>query len=339
MKKKVLLTGISGWIAQYCAAELLRAGYLVVGTLRDMQRKFEVDQALSSFCVKDDQLTYYQCDLLEDEGWEDAIVGCDYVLHIASPFVMREPKDPEELITPAKEGTLRVLKAAIKNKVKRVVVTSSVVSMFSHLKTGVFNHESWTDLKSKRPNSYQRSKTIAEKAAWDFYHKQDGSHHMELVTINPGAVFGPTLSSDIEGASLGMCQKMIQGEMPGVPNMHIVTVDVRDVAKHHLQAMVHPDADGKRFISASQDTVSMRKMAELLHRQGFTKVPLTTVPSFLFKFLALFDSEAKAMRSFLNVNVSCDNSQTRKFFNWQPIPFEKTLLDMAQSVQDVIRRR
>ena len=137
MKRKVLVTGISGWIAQFCTAELMKAGYLVVGTLRDMQRIGEVDQALSSFCLFEDQLSYYQCDLLSDNGWEDAMGGCDYVLHLASPFVINEPKDPDELIVPAKEGTLRVLKAAKKNKVKRVVLTSSVAAMFSHLNTAL----------------------------------------------------------------------------------------------------------------------------------------------------------------------------------------------------------
>jgi len=336
--QRVLVTGISGWIAQFCAAELLKQGYHVKGSLRSTYREEEVKKALAPFISEASQLSFCELDLCKDNGWNEEMKGCDYVLHVASPYVMKEPKDSNELISPAKEGTLRALKAAQKAGVKRVVLTSSVAAMCAHMKQGQFSESTWTDLSSNQPNIYQRSKTIAEKAAWDFYNNQEGDHKIELVVINPGAVMGPTLSEDLDGVSLGFCAGLISGKLPGIPNVNFVMVDVRDVANHHVQAMTLPEANGKRFVSAHAQPQSFLAIAQMLNQQGYKKVPTKKVPDFIIKFMSLFDREAKSMAKFLNLTVSCDNSQTIKLFNWNPIPIETTIADMGKTVQSFLSK-
>ena len=332
----VLITGISGWIAQFCAVELLKQGFHVRGSLRNMDRQDEVINAVSKEVEIKDNLTFCQLDLLHDHGWDDAMKDCTYVLHLASPFIIEEPNHPDDLIRPAVEGTMRALTAAQKANVKRVVVTSSIISMMAHLKTGVFNTSNWTDLTSTNITSYARSKTIAEKKAWEFYHNQSKSgHQIELVTINPGGVLGPTLNNDLDSASIKFCVQLLKKEMPGIPNVGLPMVDVRDVAQHHVAAMVHPEANGNRYISAQSESTTFLSLAEILKENGYD-VPTKKVPAFLIKFMALFDKEAKGMVPLLNKSVSCDNSATVAAFNWQPRPIKTTILDMAKSVQAVL---
>ena len=337
-QKKVLITGISGWIAQFCAVELIKEGYFVRGSLRSKQRQQEVIEALSKEVDTTNNLEFCELDLTKDNGWDKAMTDCCYVLHVASPFVINEPKHESELIKPAVEGTLRALKAAKKANVKRVVLTSSIVAMFAHLKKGIFTPKTWTEINGKNKiNSYQKSKTLAEKAAWEFIRNQDQTNPLELTVINPGAVLGPTLSKDISGASLGICAQLLTAKMPGIPNLNIPMVDVRDVAKHHLKAMTLPEANNKRFISAFAKSTPFLTFAKTLKENGYSKVPTRKVPTLLLKFLSLFDSEAKGMVPLLDSNVSCDNSETIELLNWKnPIPLEKTFLDMAKSVQTIL---
>ena len=260
-------------------------------------------------------------------------------MHVASPFIMEEPKDPNDLIKPAKEGTLRVLKFAKEAKVQRVVITSSIAAMFSHMKDGKFDTNTWTNLNSKQPNSYQRSKTIAEKAAWEFFHNQKGDHKLEMAVINPGGVLGPTLSPDLDGVSLRICVEMITGKMPGVPNLNVVMVDVRDVAEHHFKAMISKDANGKRFISAHAQPRSFFEVSSILRQNGFKKAPSRKIPTFLLKIMSLFDREARGMVSFVDTSISCDNSRTVTMFNWKPIPLEKTVTDMGRTVDAILKKK
>ena len=333
-KETVLITGISGWIAQYCAIELIKAGYHVRGSLRSMERQQEVIDALSKEVDPTKALEFCKLDLLKDDGWDDAMAGCTYAMHIASPFYVKEPKDENELIKPAKEGTLRAMKAAKKAKVKRIVVTSSVVAMSAHLKEGIATPDTWTDINEK-VNTYQRSKTIAEKAAWEFIKNQKGDHQLELTVINPGGVMGPALSDDIDCESLSICTKLMTGKMPGIPNFSIVMVDVRDVAMHHLQAMTLPEANNKRIMSCLRQPTPFIELATILKDAGF-KVPTNKVPTLLLKFLALFDREAKGMVPLLDRKVECDNSETISLFNWKPRPLKETFIEMANSIQLVL---
>ncbi len=336
--KTVLVTGISGWIAQFCALALLKEGYKVRGSLRSMQRKDEVIKALNKEVDINNNLEFCSLDLLKDDGWDSAMQDCEYVLHVASPFSMTNPKDENDMIKPAKEGTLRTLKSAKKAGVKRVVITSSIVAMAAHLKKGTFNTSSWTDLNATNLTAYEKSKTIAEKSAWDFIKNQDGGDTLELSVVSPGAVMGPTLSEDIEGTSLAICTQILTKQMPALPNIAFPMVDVRDVAKHHIQAMIHPDANGKRFISAEHKPTSMQNMASILKSNGYD-VPTKKMPSLLVKIMGLFNEEAKGMVSYLDRYVTCDNSDTINTFNWTPTPLEKTFLDMAKSVQSILKNQ
>ena len=331
----VLITGISGWIAQFCAIELIKNGYNVRGSLRTMNRKQEVIEAISKEVDPTKKLEFCELDLLKDDGWDKANKGCKYVMHIASPFYIAVPKNEDEIIKPAKEGTIRALTAAKKAGVKRVVLTSSIVAMFSHLKQGTFDSSTWTDLDSKQITPYQKSKTIAEQAAWEFIANQSPDNKIELVSINPGGVMGPALSNDISGASLDIMTQLLTGKMPGIPNLCIPMVDVRDVAKHHYKAMLLPEANGKRFISALANPTHIMELATILKENGY-KVPTNKVPSFVIKLLSIFDREAKGMAPMLDNYVTCDNSQTIKLLDWKPLPLKKSFLDMAKSVKLVL---
>ena len=196
--KKVLVTGISGFVGQHCAAELLKNGYAVRGSVRSLSRTAEVEKGIKNEIDPKGNLTFCELDLMKDEGWDIAMEGCDYVLHVASPFVVKAPKDENELIKPAVDGTLRALKAAKIAGVKRVVLTSSTASMQGG-RYGIvqLNQDSWTDVNEKSVTAYFKSKTLAEKAAWDFIKNQTGNEKLELVVINPGPIYGPTLTQEI----------------------------------------------------------------------------------------------------------------------------------------------
>lgn len=337
--KQVLVTGISGWIAQFCAVELMKAGYAVKGSLRSMHRIPEVEKALGKVLDITGKLSFCELDLLKDDGWDEAVQGCEYVMHVASPFVIENPKDEQELIEPAEQGTLRALRAAKKAGVKRVVLTSSIAAMAAHMKKGSFNQDSWTDLGDKGLTAYEKSKTIAERIAWSFIEDQKNTDNpLELVVINPGFVMGPSLSEDIDGASLDLCKQLLQRKMPAIPDLNFVMVDVRDVAKHHLKAMELPGAKNKRFISALAVPMPMLEMAKTFKQLGYS-VPTAKLPSFIVKLLALFDKQAKGMLPYLGRSVGCDNSQTLKLLDWEPVPIEKTLADMAESVQAVLDKK
>jgi dihydroflavonol-4-reductase len=330
-KQTVLVTGVSGWIAQYCAVELIKAGYLVRGSLRSMGRQQDIIDALSNEVDVTGSLEFCELDLLKDDGWDEAMSGCTYAMHIASPFYIKEPKDKRDIINPAKEGTLRAMRAAKKAKVKRIVVTSSVVAMIAHMTSGTATPKTWTDLESKI-NAYQESKTVAEKLAWDFIENQTGDHTLELTVVNPGGVMGPALDGNIDAESLRICAKLISGQMPGIPNMSLVMVDIRDVALHHLKAMTLPEANNKRIISAHRKPMPFIDFAKLLKGAGF-EVPTNKVPTWVLKIMALFDREAKGMLPLLDRNVECDNSETISLFNWEPRPLNNTLIEMSTYVK------
>lgn len=334
-KETVLVTGISGWIAQFCAIDLIKNGYNVRGSLRSMNRKQEVIDAISKEVDPTGSLEFCELDLLKDDGWDDANKGCKYVMHVASPFYIALPKNEDDIIKPAKEGTIRALTAAKKAGVKRVVLTSSIVAMFSHLTKGKFDSSTWTDLDSKQITPYQKSKTIAEQAAWDFVNNQTPENKIELVSVNPGGVMGPTLSDDIYGASLDIMSQLLTGKMPGIPNLCIPMVDVRDVAEHHYKAMILPEANGKRFISALANPTHVMELATTLKENGY-KVPTKKVPSFLLKFLALFDREVRGMTPMLDNYVTCDNSETMNILGWEPRSLKQSFLDMAKTVKAVL---
>ena len=332
--KKVLVTGASGFIAEHCIIELLKNGFSVKGSLRSMNREQEVRDAVKTE-TDDTKLEFCKLDLLEDDGWEDAMWDCDYLMHVASPFVIEDPKDENELIKPAKEGTLRALNAAKKAGIKRFVLTSSVAAVNSHMMSVTSDHTTWTDINSKYVTPYQKSKTIAEKAAWDFYNNQDSNNKMELAVINPGGVMGPQLGNDLGGASTQIVSQLISGKFPMIPALSFPFIDVRDVAILHLKAMTTPDADGKRFIAAHSKPTWMYEVAEVLSAAGYEKIKLKKAPSFMLKLIGLFDNKTKSLVPMLDKYVPCDNSQTVKILNWEPMPWEQAFIEHAKSIEAI----
>ena len=332
--EKVLVTGASGFIAEHCIIELLKNGYSVKGSLRSMNREQEVRDAVKTE-TDDTKLEFCKLDLLEDDGWEDAMWDCDYLMHVASPFVIEDPKDENELIKPAKEGTLRALNAAKKAGIKRVVLTSSVAAVNSHMMSGTSDHTTWTDINSKYVTPYQKSKTIAEKAAWDFYNNQDSDNRIELAVINPGGVMGPQLGNDLGGASTQIVSQLISGKFPMIPALSFPFIDVRDVAILHLKAMTTPEADGKRFIAAHSEPTWMYQVAEVLSAAGYEKIKLKKAPSFMLKLIGLFDNKTKSLVPMLDKYVPCDNSQTVKILNWEPMPWEQAFIEHAKSIEAI----
>jgi dihydroflavonol-4-reductase len=333
--KTTLLTGISGYIGLHCAKELLEAGYAVRGTVRSQTKGQEVRDTLAAASVEISNLTLVELDLTSDRGWNDAATGCDYVMHVASPFVIANPKDPQEIISPAVEGTLRALHAAKKAGVTRVVLTSSTLSMMGSMKTGTFGPSDWTNVNTPDVSIYTKSKTLAEKAAWDFISVQDGNTPMELTVIAPGGVFGPPLGRNITGQSMSMLDQMLRGKLPMVPKTAFPMVDVRDVAKLHVQALKLPAANGKRIIAASAEPNGFQSAAQFLKDQGYKGPSTRIAPNFLLRLLAKFDREAKGMIGLLGMNLSSDNSETRNLFNWTPIPFKQSVLETAAAVQAI----
>jgi dihydroflavonol-4-reductase len=336
--KKVLVTGISGYVGQHCAAELLKKGYSVRGSVRSLAKTDEIVNGIKKEVDPKDNLEFCELDLMKDDGWDKAMEGCDYVLHIASPFVVKDPKDENELIKPAVEGTLRALKAAKKAGIKRLVLTSSTVAM-SGGKSGLIkiDQDSWTDVNGKDVTAYFKSKTLAEKSAWEFIKNQTGDPRLELVVINPGPIYGPTLTGNLAGEAMDFFKKLITGQVPMLPQAYSVMSDVRDVATIHVAALENEKANGKRFIVTTETPHAMQEIAQILKSNGYAKVSTRLAPTFLLKFMGRFNAEIKGMLPFVGNTIDADVSNTMDTFNWQPMSFEKTVLDTAKSVEQAMK--
>ena len=323
---RVLLTGVTGYIGQHCAAELLRQGYEVVGTVRSLT-KAEATRTAIAKVAPVDYLSFAQADLLDDTGWDAAMQGCNFVLHVASPFVLAEPKNENDLIGPAVEGTKRVVSAAQRAGVKRLVLTSSTVAVSSGRGSGLYGPDAWSDT-SGAIGAYAKSKTLAERAAWATVKNAD----MDLTVIAPGAVFGPSLGAQLDGQSVALMTDMIGGKMPMIPDLSMGMIDVRDVARLHVAAMTAEMAAGRRFIAASAEPIAMATVASILRKAGYSKVPSRHAPSFLLKFMGLFDRQVRGMLPFLGKVASYDTSATFQVLHWTPTPMETSLTDMAASI-------
>ena len=331
--KKVLLTGISGYIGLHCAAELLKKGYFVRGSLRNLDKIDSVVKAIKNEIDPFKNLEFCKLDLLKDEGWDDAMAGCDFVLHVASPYITTEPKEASILIKPALEGTKRALHAAKKAGVKRIVITSSVISMLGNANESInINESSWTNVDAANVSSYGKSKTLAEKSAWDFIENQEGTN-LELTVVNPGPVFGPPLNGNLDGASMKMFKEMMCGKMPMLPQSSINMSDVRDIATIHVLALESPSANGRRFIVTSEKPYKFQEIAQILKDNGYKKVSTKLAPNFLLNFMSYFVSDIRAMRPFIGKTYTADVSPAIEIFNWQPIEFKKTILDTANSIK------
>ena len=330
----VLVTGASGFIAIHCIIRLLEEGYLIRGTLRSLEYEPELRQTLAKFVDPGDRLTFFQADLLEDLGWEEAMRGCDYVLHLASPFPLHMPEDEMELIRPAREGTLRVLRAAADNGIKRVVLTSSVAAIeYGHPREKrIFDESDWSNLDEPGANAYQKSKTLAEGAAWEFMENLPEGHPMELAVINPGYVLGP-LPDTAPRTSGALVYELLKGQ-PGVARMHFNAVDVRDVVGAHLAAMTVPEAAGKRFVCVGQ-SFWMREAALVLKKhfgpRGFT-VRTLEFPSWAVRVLALFSKEIHATVESLDHEIHVDTSRAQQMLGIEFCNMEEMVVSMGESM-------
>lgn len=331
----VLVTGASGFIAMHCILQLLEQGYKVRGTLRALDREKQLRAAFEEHIQAHGQLEFVIADLLADRGWEEASQGCAYILHLASPFPNPEPKNENELIVPAKQGTLRVLDAAKATGVKRVVLTSSIAAItegYGKSKT-TFDENDWSNLGGKI-GAYAKSKTLAEQAAWEYIENQSAHHPIELSVINPGFVLGPILSSHIQGTSASMVRKYLAGEYPGSSRTFFNIVDVRDVAAAHLSAMVNPNAAGKRFCCVS-DGVWLQDLAKILKKhfgnRGY-KVSTILFPDFMVRILALFDDTVKPIIDGLGTQHEISNAKIIEELNWEYRKAEEMIVDMGESL-------
>jgi len=331
---KVLVTGITGFLGSHTAIQLLNKGYQVVGSLRNMQRAEEIKSVIAQHTDHIDNLSFIEADLTDSTVWEQATQGVQYVLHIASPFPRELPKREEDLIIPAKNGTLNVLKAAAKNGVKRVVLTSSSGAITygkpAGRESGTYSETDWTDVTNKKDSTpYFRSKTIAEKAAWDFIDQDDSG--LELVTICPGAILGPVLEKDF-GTSANIVIKTMDGSTPAIPKIGFDMVDVRSVADLHIRAMEMDAAKGERFV-ASAGYLSFKDVADILRKQyPDKKIPKSTLPNFAVRLISNFDKTLKPILLDLGIERRVDNSKAKEILDWEPLSPEEAVRACAKSV-------
>ena len=330
--KTVLVTGGSGFLGGWCVIELLRRGYNVRTTVRDLKREPEVRANVSSEVDPDDRLQVIAADLTSDAGWPEAVAGCEYVLHVASPFPPKQPKDPDELIVPAREGTLRVLRAALDAGANRVVVTSSIaaIRLAEGDETRTLTEEDWTNPDAPGLTPYVRSKTIAERAAWDLVRVR--GDEQRLAVVNPGAIIGPVLSDD-RSYSLEAVERLLDG-MPGVPNLGFSFVDVRDVADLELRAMTSPEAGGNRFIAVTEWLWFEDVARVLKERLGdhASKVPTRKIPNFIVRTMALFDGGLRSVVGGLGKRNDISSDKARTTLGWQPRAVEDSVEETAESL-------
>src|SRR3954447_16485422 len=334
MAETVLVTGGSGFLASWCMVELLAEGYEVRTTVRDLSREAEVREAVSAGGQPGEKIAVLAADLTSDDGWEQAVAGCDYVLHVASPFPPIQPKDPDELIVPAREGTLRVLRAALAEGVRRTVVTSSVAAIAGGARIpGPLTEEDWTDLDFDGLSPYVRSKTIAEQAAWELAREQGAEQR--LATVNPGAILGPLLSRDAS-YSLEVVERLLKG-IPGAPKVGFSFVDARDVAALQVKAMLAPEAGGQRFIAVAE-FLWMAEVAATLRRElgdDAAKVPTRGVPNLLVRAMALFDPGIRSITNQLGKKLTSSSAKAETTLGWSPRPVEQTIAETGRSMVDL----
>jgi nucleoside-diphosphate-sugar epimerase len=331
---KVLVTGGSGFIGAHCIIQLLAAGHEVRTTVRDLKREGDVRAMLKQGGADADaRLQFFGADLTSDAGWKEAVAGCEFVLHVASPLPVAVPQHEDELIVPAREGTLRVLRAARDAGVKRVVLTSSFAAIgYGHTNRKTpYTEVDWTDLNGDVA-PYPKSKTLAERAAWDFIEKEGGA--LELAVVNPVAVFGPVLGPDYS-ASIQIIQRLMDGSIPGCPRIYFGVVDVRDVADLHIRAMTNLAAKGQRFLATAGEFISIRDIALILKKrmgEAAKKVPTRELPDFLIRLAAWRDPSIRQILPELGKKKSGTNEKARTMLGWAPRSNEDAVVGTAESL-------
>ncbi len=329
----VLVTGGSGFVGAHVVLHLLQLGYRVRTSVRSDASGKAMRQTLSSH-VDATGLEITCADLLADAGWDEAVQGCEYVIHTACPYPFENPKDENEVIVPARDGTLRVLRAAQAAGVRRMILLSSIGAIFDghEGESRTFREADWADLEHARL-LYHKAKALAEQAAWDFVRGSGNPSGMELVAINPTNVFGPVLDGHLH-TSTEWYRTLMRGEGPGVPVLQLDFVDVRDVVDVLARAMAEPGAAGKRFL-CNAVSIPVAEFANILH-QEFSKrgyrVPTRVLPGWIFPLFAVFNTKVKAIVSTIGWKYTLSTEQLQSVFGWQPRPYKQTILDMAESL-------
>ena len=324
----VLVTGGTGAVGVRCILQLMKKGYKVKTTIRSIKNKNEVLKMLKTGgIISFDDLSFIEADLTKDDNWGEAMKGCDYVLQVASPTHL-ESKDENDIICPAVDGVIRVLKAARDAGIKRVVMTSSFGAVgYSNKDHDTETTEAnWTDSNEKGLSPYDKSKLLSERAAWDFVKKEGGN--LELVAINPVAIFGPSLGPG-KSPSLGVFKFLLNGSAKAIPNIPFNVVDIRDVADLHIRAMTNPNAKGQRFIASADGKIPMPEIARLMKIKMpviAAKVPTKTLPDRILNVSALFNAQAKQAAKLLKINRRVSNEKARKVLNWTPIADKETAI-------------
>ncbi len=331
----ILVTGGTGFIGAHCIIQLLQQGYKVRTSVRSLKREAEVRAMLKiGGADANAPIGFYQADLTNDAGWAEAVAGADYVLHVASPFPATIPQHEDDLIVPARDGALRVLKASRDAGVKRVVLTSSFAAIGYGQKpqNKPFDETNWTDPNGEDVRAYVKSKTIAEKAAWDWVAKEGGS--LELSVVNPVGVFGPVLGPDYS-TSILLIQRLMDGAMPGCPRLYFGVVDVRDVADLHLRCMTNPAAKGERFLAVSGDFMSIIEIAKTLRArlgEAARRVPKSQIPDFVVHLAAMRDPAVKQILPELGKYKNATNAKAARLLGWQPRSREDAVVATAESL-------
>ena len=329
--EKVLVTGGSGYIGLHCISLLLKEGYAVRTSLRSMKRKKEVQEALSDSIKNNERLEFCELDLMRDDGWDAAVKGCDYVLHVASPVYEKNMQDENSFIQPAKEGLLRALKPAVKYKVKRFVMTSSIAAITQGHEDKEIDESFWSVI-DENTLPYIKSKTYAEKAMWDYMNQIDETKKIEVCTINPSFVFGPSLTYDM-GASNLLIRALLVGRLPALAKIQFNVVNVLDVAKAHVLALKSDSAAGQRFI-VSEKALWLSDIAKILKNNGFKKVPTIVAPNFLLGLLSLFLKDIALFKDRLGKSQITKSDNAKKLLQWNPGFVENAIIDTAKKYKE-----
>ncbi len=334
-QQRVLVTGGSGFIAGHCILQLLQQGYRVRTTVRSLAREAAVRAVLTEAgMVEDPALDFAAADLTGDAGWAEAVDGCDIVLHVASPVRPGAVKNEDDVIVPAREGTVRVLRFARDAGVRRVVLTSAfhAVSWGHGRSEHTFTEEDWTVLDGPGVDAYGKSKTLAERAAWEFMASEGGS--MELVTMLPVAVMGPVLGGDVSGAN-HVIERCLLGQLPGFPNVFLPIVDVRDVAAAHLLAITVPVAAGERFLLSNGSAIPMRQIGAVLRAHlgvAAKRVPTRSLPDLVVRLGALVSPELRSIVPELGYAKKTSNAKAVRLLGWRPRPAEEAIVASGRSL-------
>ncbi len=335
-KETVLVTGGTGFVGMQIILQLLQKGYKVRTTIRNSKSIDKIKETLKSNGITSfDQLSFIEAELTADANWAEAMKDCQYVLSVASPVFFDKPKNEEEAIRPAIEGNLRILKFAKQSGVKRVVMTSNfgAVGFTQRDKSRETTEEDWTNTNANGLSLYEKSKTLAEKAAWDFIkNKGEG---LEFATINPVAILGPSLDSHISGSFI-LLEILLNGKLKAIPHLPLNVVDVRDVADLHIRAMENPNANGERFIASANGQISLKEMAELIRDtrpEVAKKVARRNLPDWALKIASAVNEQANESLFMSKMNRNVSNNKAKTILNWKPIaPQEETILASIDSM-------